>query len=604
MSANGLKDATADEFQIHAWFVDNPTANVAVSTDGLIVIDRDTDKETGKKNSDFSPDQELDLAGGPHSSTPSGGDHNWFRQRPGRPQRNTTKKLGPHTDTRASGGYVLVYPSMVDGKPYTWQADNGLDVGPDQLPFAPEWIELGLDEQKPNVVASAQSSGVAEGGRNAHLASLGGFMRRSGLDESEILAALLVRDLKNIPPLGEAEVRRIAKSVSRYEPDQIATLMADGAGAGQLVSGGVVPFSLPMLDSKAFANAKYEQHYLCKNVLAANQPCMIGGPSKSLKTSIAEDLHISLGTGTPFLGHFEVPLAVPVGMISGESGLYTLQRNAKVIAGQRGIRLEDAQCFWGETLPQLSKPQHLMALGEMINRYSLKVVIVDPAYLALLAGDTQKRNASSMFDMGPLLLDFGKVGTAAGCTMILIHHNRKNMVDPFAVPELADMAFSGFSEWARQWILVNRRERYEQGTGLHRLWLNAGGSAGHSSVWSIDVDEGVLDENLNGRLWNVTVATAGEARQAARDSKAVAKQAADQLKAIQYAEEVEGVLRDYPDGLTITGLQNQLGRPNLNRVKAAVAVLRTSGRVEDCEIMSGKKKTPDKAVRISPQFAC
>ena len=118
------------------------------------------------------------------------------------------------------------------------------------------------------------------------------------------------------------------------------------------------------------------------------------------------------------------------------------------------------------------------------------------------------------------------------------------------------------------------------------------------------MDEGVLDENLNGRLWNVTVATAGEARQAARDSKAVAKQAADQLKAIQYAEEVEGVLRDYPDGLTITGLQNQLGRPNLNRVKAAVAVLRTSGRVEDCEIMSGKKKTPDKAVRISPQFAC
>jgi hypothetical protein len=74
------------------------------------------------------------------------------------------------------------------------------------------------------------------------------------------------------------------------------------------------------------------------------------------------------------------------------------------------------------------------------------------------------------------------------------------------------MSWAGFAEFARQWLLIGRREDYVPGTGEHRLWLSVGGSAGHSGLWAVDVDEGVSP-----RHWNVELSTPDEAR---REKKA------------------------------------------------------------------------------------
>src|SRR5688500_7162912 len=86
------------------------------------------------------------------------------------------------------------------------------------------------------------------------------------------------------------------------------------------------------MTSAQFADAEYSREWLVRSVLLTGQPAVIGGPKKCLKTSLAIDMAISLGSGTKFLGRFKVPEAVRVAVISGESGGAVLQETAGRIA--------------------------------------------------------------------------------------------------------------------------------------------------------------------------------------------------------------------------------------------------------------------------------
>src|SRR5262245_10097736 len=83
------------------------------------------------------------------------------------------------------------------------------------------------------------------------------------------------------------------------------------------------------LDSAAFSVAKFPFHWLVEGILVAGQPGVLGGPKKALKSSLAVDLAISIGTGTPFLGRFAVPRRRRVALFSGESSRATLQDTAR-----------------------------------------------------------------------------------------------------------------------------------------------------------------------------------------------------------------------------------------------------------------------------------
>ncbi len=72
--------------------------------------------------------------------------------------------------------------------------------------------------------------------------------------------------------------------------------------------------------------------------------------------------------------------------------------------------------------------------------------------------------------------------------------------------ELADIAWSGFAEFARQWLLLSRREPYIDGTGEHRLYLRSGGSAGHSALIHLDASEGIQPN----RHWQIDAKSYGE----------------------------------------------------------------------------------------------
>jgi P4 family phage/plasmid primase-like protien len=165
------------------------------------------------------PEGEKELQKHGHPATPmartaSGGLHLYF-QHPERHVR-TGIRVAPGIDVKAAGGYVVAPPSVgPNGRPYEWI------LSPQEADLAepPAWLMALLERGRSEGPAGPVGERIPSGRRNKDLTSLGGTMRRRGMGEPEILAALRVANEQRCePPLDAEEVEKIAASVTRYEP--------------------------------------------------------------------------------------------------------------------------------------------------------------------------------------------------------------------------------------------------------------------------------------------------------------------------------------------------------------------------------------------------
>jgi replicative DNA helicase len=271
------------------------------------------------------------------------------------------------------------------------------------------------------------------------------------------------------------------------------------------------------LASAEFATAEFRHEWVIRQVLVAGQPGVIGGPKKALKTSLAVDAAVSVGTGTPFLGRFPVPMKRRVAFLSGESGPATLKDTALRVCKARKVSLAKANVLWSFDLPQLSSKAALGWLREAIEENEVKVVFLDPLYLCMLGAGGA--SATNLFETGPILRRASQACLDAGATPIFLHHATKAAGKKSEAADLDDLSFSGVAEFARQWLLIARRSSYVPGTGRHELRLAVGGSAGHSGEWDVNVSEGVLADDFSGRKWEVAVGRAAQQPPLARTSK-------------------------------------------------------------------------------------
>jgi putative DNA primase/helicase len=214
------RKATKEELDAWRW---SGVGIVTGPLSGVLVLDVD------------GPEGESELQKHGHPVTPmvrtaSGGLHLYFKH-PDQHVR-TGIRVAPGLDVKASGGYVVAPPSVgMNGRPYEWMISPEDEV----LADPPEWLMRLLEREHTKGPAAPVGERIPPGERNGVLTSLAGTMRRRGMGEAEILAALQVANEQRCqPPLETAEVETIAASVARYEPaDNVVRISVNGHGSPQ-----------------------------------------------------------------------------------------------------------------------------------------------------------------------------------------------------------------------------------------------------------------------------------------------------------------------------------------------------------------------------------
>jgi hypothetical protein len=339
--------------------------------------------------------------------------------------------------------------------------------------------KIKLEQAKDAVVAWAHANGGPAVAKDALAKHFG--IKMSEMDESQAEAVFIhftggeidPAELMRLKQLREAKLRQEREAKQKVEQYQRQEKLIERIG-GEL------------LDATVYWSHVADVHSdptpaLVEGVLVEGQPLLLAGPKKTQKTVIGLDLAVSLTTATPFLGRFPVREPRKVLYLSGESGQAAVATTLSRIAEARGATPSEdlTLCF---RRVQFTKKGERDKLRALIEFYGADVVLIDPAYLSM-QGLT---NPSSYFEVGEHLAALSRVGEDTGATVGLIAHCGKSKPSNI-MPRLDDVAWAGFGEWARQWVLVNNRREWQAGQANLNLVT---GHACHAGEYRLTIDVG------------------------------------------------------------------------------------------------------------------
>ena len=150
------------------------------------------------------------------------GRHIYFKM-PDTDLRNSTGRIAPGVDVRATGGYVLAPPSIhPTGRRYAWSVDSASAFIP-----APAWLlaklaPLAARNSSGSVPSPAEwrelIKGVGEGARDCSVTKLAGHLLRRRVDPFVVLELLQGWNATRCtPPLPDADIERIVGSIAGME---------------------------------------------------------------------------------------------------------------------------------------------------------------------------------------------------------------------------------------------------------------------------------------------------------------------------------------------------------------------------------------------------
>lgn len=183
------------------------------------------------------------------------------------------------------------------------------------------------------------------------------------------------------------------------------------------------------------ANPAASPGWLVENFWTRESHGIIAGEPKSFKSTILLDFVVSIASGEPFLGEFEVKESGPVVVVQNENSDWIMQDRLNKITTQKGISGRSKRVKGGMQIVAplelpifyinqqgflFSDPTHQDQLEEFIARARPIAVIFDPLYL-MFDGDV-----NSAKDLGPALSWLLYLKQEYSTSIMLVHHWGKN----------------------------------------------------------------------------------------------------------------------------------------------------------------------------------
>jgi hypothetical protein len=331
-----------------------------------------------------------------------------------------------------------------------------------------------------------------------------------------------------------------------------------------------------------------------KAVLEVLRVLYLAGPRKVVKSGMALDLIVSVLSGKPWLGFDDFGAengeGVEVVYFSGELEKDKIDERIARICRAKGVDPSDAmkRITVINGMPYPADEFSMNQLRDLLARKVPTVVVIDALYRCINQTETGEGAGVNMTDktaVARVLENLEAVCRGHNATLVILDHLKKETWQG-VWPDFRHISGAGIGEYIRQWVLVNRKGEYVQGSGHHDLMLRIGSDSNTGRDVRVEIDEGPgLDR------WEVSVTP-----------RQVKKTAAGQEEGEQAGEAAQLAV--------FTSADQGDDQKAMNAIVAAIPALAGANGVAGREKVRktvnerhGLKLTPPKMVRLVQRLA-
>lgn len=372
------------------------------------------------------------------SRSGSGGYHLFYQYPTNVPKVANRVRIFDGADLRADGGFIVLPPTIhSSGKRYEWVSEGV----PGRFPAALLDLRSQPKVQSDGWITEALR-GVSEGGRNDACARLAGYFFKKGMTYDIVESLLLDWNERNDPPMPTKEVRTTIKSIERshstsdFQPTSVQ-FTDDRAEDEKQESQKQSSFDVMRMVDYVKGYGGSGVSWLVDEWLPDKSITFLVSPPESYKTWILLDLAVSVSSGTPFLGRYQINSPGPTMIIQQEDSHEGLTDRLALIVEQKlnAVPKLEGDTWQVPAMPDLPIYVHpsrqlrfdnkkvIEELEQQIAAIRPKVIMIDPLYSTTASTDNY------MADLANQMMVLKTFRDKYGCSFLIAHHSKKNL-DP------------------------------------------------------------------------------------------------------------------------------------------------------------------------------